>query len=288
MRRRRREQTVNLFAFQDIITGVAGVMLFILLLLVVQLSLRLATQAAELQEAQAERDARQISAVSEPVDDPAANLESLQADLDQLRRDNQDLIDASSRNLNQEIQQAQVELADIVRDADAAKAQAESLQKQIASQEISSERKEILVRRQRLREQLEALKQEELRHGSGKLVAFKMTANQSRQTWVIDLTDSRAVLFDVQQPMDVTTVEYDRTQLPVTTVEQIETVLATKTKIRSIILVLRPSVAGVGAVFLSEFRDAGFSLALELLDEDTLITESGDVQVAPSREGGQR
>ena len=39
-RRKSNSQPLSLFAFQDIITGVAGVMLFILMLLVVQLALQ--------------------------------------------------------------------------------------------------------------------------------------------------------------------------------------------------------------------------------------------------------
>ena len=83
MRRRRREQTVNLFAFQDIITGVAGVMLFILLLLVVQLSLRLATQAAELQEKLADESSKAAAATPPPdevMEDPFQDLEQLGTD----------------------------------------------------------------------------------------------------------------------------------------------------------------------------------------------------------------
>lgn len=287
MRRRGREQTVNLFAFQDIITGVAGVMLFILLLLVVQLSLRLATQAAELQQQRQEQAAESASTVApplEPIEDPYADLERLDAELDQLRRQNQELLNASARNLDAEIQNAQDELAEIVRQAEAAKRKAESLQQQIASQQMSEERKEILRRRDQLREQVEALKQERVRHQSGKLVAFKTTSNASREMWVVDLRDTGAELFDVRNPSETTKVTFDSLELPALAVRQIQSALGEITKTRSIILVLRPSVGGAGAIFLSEFRDAGFNIALELLDEDSLITAASDVSLTDDAE----
>ncbi|MDV6031140.1 MAG: hypothetical protein F9B45_13755 [Phycisphaera sp. RhM] len=291
MRRRRREQTVNLFAFQDIITGVAGVMLFILLLLVVQLSLRLATQAAELQEKLAD-DSSKTTATPPPdeaMEDPFQDLEQLEQQLKQLRRDNQELLDATARDLDGDIQAAQSELAELVRQADETKTLAEKLQQQVASQQMSQQRKEILELRERLREKLESLKQEQVLHRGGKLVAFKTTASPSRPMWVVDLRDTYAELFDVLQPADVTTVSYDREQLPMQTVAQVSDVLAEKTQTRSIILVLRPSVAGAGAVLISDFRQAGFNLALELLDEDSEITVQGDVPIeADSIEGDAR
>ncbi|QEG01244.1 hypothetical protein Mal15_53200 [Stieleria maiorica] len=288
MRRRRSEQAVNLFAFQDIITGVAGVMLFILLLLVVQLSLRLATQAAEMQaELTVDPSVARASTTppAELVEDPAQDLIALQNELKNLRRDNQALLDATERDLDAEIQAAQSELAEIVRRAEATKSQAEQLQQQVAAGEMSDERKQILELRERLREQLDSLKQEQVLHRSGKLVAFKTTATPSRPMWVVDLRDTYAELFDVLDPGDVTAVSYDRNQLPMMVVRQIRDVLSEKTKTQSIILVLRPSVAGAGAVFLSEFRDAGFHLALELLDEDSQITAQGSVPVRADAQG---
>lgn len=272
MRRRRGEQTVNLFAFQDIITGVAGVMLFILMVLVVQLSMKLAAQAAEVQQ-------EPVAPPLPEINDPYADLETLQAELKQLRRDNQELLTATSQDIRTEIQEAQSELAEIVRQAEIAKAEAESLQQKVESQELSDERKSILARRQKLREQLASLEQEQVRHQHGKLVAFKTSANRSRKMWVIDLHDSYADLFDVQSPMSVTKVDFDRKNSPGLIVAQIKSALSEQTKARSIVLVLRPSVAGAGAVYLSDFRGAGFTIALELLDEDSLITESGDVKV---------
>lgn len=291
MRRRRREQAVNLFAFQDIITGVAGVMLFVLLLLVVQLSLRLATQAADLKEQQAEQESNEIAQPdqqAESTDDPQASLESLLEQLDRLRRENQNLIEAMSRDLNTEIEKAQAELAEIMRASDEAKMQTDELQQQIASQAVSAERKEMLERKRQLQEQLKELKKEELRHKSGKLVAFKTAANQSREMWVADVRDSRAELFDVQNPSEITVVQYDRKQPSFETAGQIKAALGQKAKTKTIILVLRPSLGGAGAELLSDLRGHGFNIALELLDEDTLITESGEVQVDSVGLGGKQ
>lgn len=278
MRRRRREQAVNLFAFQDIITGVAGVMLFVLLLLVVQLSLRLANKAVASQS-QTETPTQQLTRnqpSAEPVDDPREELATLQSERERLRRDNQELLQAAQRDLDQAIQNAQRELAELVEQAEQTKSQAEALEQQIASQEMDEQRSEILRRRSQAREQLEAFQRERQMHQSGKLVAFKTTANSSRAMWVIDLHDSHADLFDVHDPTQVTTVSYDREDMPMATVHQIADALRSKTNTRSIILVLRPSIAGAGVMFMSGFRDAGFNIALELLDEDSVITQSSE------------
>ena len=90
MRRRRREQTITLFAFQDIITGVAGVMLFILLLLVVQLTVKTvqaaADQAEQQQEVTPEQAARRAELESfaqtqQDVDALTQQLEALASQL---------------------------------------------------------------------------------------------------------------------------------------------------------------------------------------------------------------
>ena len=78
--RRRRDDTPSLFAFQDIITGVAGVMLFILLLLVVQLTLRTAAASTEWGTA-TEPGAPQKSPQIQPRDDH----QQLQQELERLR-----------------------------------------------------------------------------------------------------------------------------------------------------------------------------------------------------------
>ena len=288
MRRRSREQTITLFSFQDIITGVAGVMLFILLLLVVQLTLRSAVAL--------ENETPKETSAPTPVETQAAvqsfpemqqDLEQMREELEQLKIQNEALMRASSRNLDAEIRAAQNAINDLIRAGDETKDQAKQLADDIASQEVSQQRKNILDRKQKLKNELEQLAEQEQRHASGKLVAFKTTNKSSGPMWVVDLRDMRASLFDVQAPSKVIDVAYQREMPASAIVGQIKKKLQESSKTRNIILLLRPSVAGRGNEFMDSFRSGGFRVALELLDEDTLVTEPVEAGGKEPGEEGQ-
>ena len=286
MRSRRSEQTITLFSFQDIITGVAGVMLFILLLLVVQLTLKTAVDAqTEESPPQESPEAVLTSAPQESTyEDVQRDLKELQKELASLRTQNRELMEATEKNLDLEIRKTQQQVDDLIQRANEAKAAAQSLVEQISAEQISAERKAILAEREVLRQELKRLEEERQRHASGKLVAFKSSSHQNREMWIVDLYDSRVNIFDAKAPeTSSSTLKHDRDEIPTFVVSNIKEALQEKTTSRSVILILRPSVAGKGLDYLAAFRASGFQVALELLDEDTVVAAS-----PPANSGGQQ
>ncbi|TWU05761.1 hypothetical protein [Stieleria varia] len=276
MRRRKREQTITLFSFQDIITGVAGVMLFVLLLLVVQLTIRTAAAAAKQDDDAVvvpEPPVSETEIAEARYEELEQSLQEMKTQLDELRQQSEALLHAAESNLDDKIAQTQAEIDELIRLADEQKRQAEQLAADIAAQEVSEQRESILERRGELQKKLETLEAERQRHAKGKLVAFRTASNQNVPMWVVDLRDLHADLFDVTDPSTVTSLDFERKDPPGVVMTQVASKLKEKTKSRNIILLLRPSVAGAGVLYMEAFRAVGFNVALELLDEDTLVTE---------------
>jgi small-conductance mechanosensitive channel len=263
--RRKTENALNLFAFQDIITGVAGVMLFILLLLVVQLTIRTAEAAAEFEQ-------------SPPPSEPDPNndhnedkLRQLQDELKRLRQRGAGLLQAEASNLDAQISDAEQELHDLMSDAEDQKAEAESLQSQMASIETTQQKSTVLARRNALRRKLEELETEQEMHAGGKLVAFKSESSGVQELWIVDMRGNQADIFNVESPVDAVKVQYGRFDPAFQIVGSIRDKLQEQTKVQDVVVLLRPSVAGSGSELLDAFRGAGFRAALELLDEDTRV-----------------
>lgn len=265
MGRRRNENTLNLFAFQDIITGVAGVMLFILLLLVVQLTLRTAIAATEAKPQPV------VPEVIEPIRDEQQRLETLKKELEELRQRGAELLRAEATDLDAKINAAEAELQQLVATATEQKAAAESLESQMTT-ETSEQKASTLEKRNALLRQLEELKQEQAQHAGGKLVAFKAESTGTGELWIVDMRATKAAIFNVRSPEETTWVEYDQFEPAILIVQPIRQKLNELTKTRNIVVLIRPSVAGIGSELLAAFRVASFNVALEILDEDTQVT----------------
>ena len=82
---------------------------------------------------------------------------------------------------------------------------------------------------------------------------------------------AEAWLFNVESPGDAVRVTYDRFDPPYRIVETVKTALSEKTKVRSVVVLLRPSIAGVGSEILGAFRLGRYQVALEILDEETRV-----------------
>jgi len=274
MRRRRRDNTLSLFAFQDIITGVAGVMLFVLLLLVVQLALRTATASTEFGGV-----ADPITPEPPPIEQPSDDrqqLQQMQAELERLRRQSAQLLVADASDLDAEIKAAKAELEDLMVDAVEKQSQADSMQSQMSSTESTEQKKSALAVRDRLKRQLEQLAQEQVQHEGGKLVAFKSASAGVGELWIVDMRGTRATIFNVASPNDAVTVSYQRFDPTTQIVQSIRSSLQEQTKARNVVVLLRPSVAGPGSELLDAFRAAGLRVALELLDEETQVTRPSE------------
>ena len=263
---------MNLFAFQDIITGVAGVMLFVLLLLIVQMAIRTASASTEFGEPVKEPTASQAQ---QPLPD-LGRLEELQEELKLLRRRGAELLAAENENLEADLNAAEAELKSLIGDADAKKVIAEQIASQVAG-EVSQKKGTAQQHRDALQQKLEELEYEQSEHEGGKLVTFKAASSGLRELWLVDLRGSSAAIFNVEDPSDVTRVSFAPLSPAIMAVHAIRAELQERTKVRSIVVLMRPSVAGSGPEFLAAFRSAGYQVALELLDEDTRVTP-------PSRE----
>lgn len=274
MGRRRRENTLNLFAFQDIITGVAGVMMFILLLLVVQMTLRTATASTELAELKPD------APPAEPMADEAEKLRQMQRELEALRQRGAELLRADGGDLNAKIAKAKAELEELMGDAAEQKSQAEAIFSQMSSKETSTQKASTLDKRNSLRRRLEQLEEEEIQHAGGKLVAFKAASSGVRELWIVDMRATRATIFNVESPRDSVTVTYERFEPTTKIVQLIRSRLGELTKVRNVVVLMRPSIAGPGSEMLDAFRRAGLNVALELLDEDTRVAPPSQ-EVAP-------
>ncbi len=269
MRRRRRENTLSLFSFQDIITGVAGVMLFILLLLVVQMTLRAATTPNDqfgdiIQEVASEPPPSQ-----QPVD--LTELRQMQRELEEMRRRSAELMDMTEAELDALVKAAREELDALMEDAAEKKSQAETLDSQLASSETSDQEKATLDQRNKLRQQVQQLEQQRSKHVQGKLVAFKAASSGVRELWIIDMRGTETSVFNVNSPEEAMTIEYERYAPAMEVVGSIRDQLQQRTKVRDVVLLLRPSIAGVGSEIMAAFQLSGYRVALELLDEDTQV-----------------
>ena len=270
MGRRRRDNTLNLFAFQDIITGVAGVMLFILLLLVVQLTIRTAVASTETVELPVE------SEVIPETSDSLQQLELMQAELEQLRQQGANLLRVNNNELTQQIKVARSELDALMNAMAEQKQQAESLQSQMTSESTTQQKTSALERRNSLRRKLEELDEEQAKHEGGKLVAFKAESSGVRELWIVDMRGEQAAIFNVESPSEMTTVQYGRFDPAVLIAQSVRNRLQELTKERNVVILLRPSIAGSGSELLDAFRRRGLRVALELLDEETRVTQPSE------------
>jgi hypothetical protein len=278
MRRRRRDNTLSLFAFQDIITGVAGVMLFVLLLLVVQLALRTATASTELGG-----DVDPISPETpqiKPPPDARQELQQMREELERSRQRNSELLVAEASDLDAEIEAARTELEELMGDAAAKKSRAEEIQSQLASSETDEQRTSTIAERNALKSRLQELEQEQLKHAGGKLIAFKAASAGVAELWIIDIRATAATIFNVASPQDAVTVTYERFEPPTLMAQSIRSGLGKQTQVRNVVVLLRPSIAGPGTEILDALRSTGLRVALELLDEDMQVTQPSDQSLA--------
>jgi Skp family chaperone for outer membrane proteins len=263
-----------LFAFQDIITGVAGVMLFILLLLIVQLTLRTAAASSQW-------GGTAEPSIPQPTPQPGPpsgreQLRRMRQELENLRQRSAATLQADAGDVDARIRAAASELEELMADAARKLSQAEAMRSQMSSSETSQQKKSTLEERNALRRKLQQLEQEQVQHAGGKLVAFKATASGVGELWIIDLRGTRATIFNVESPQDAVTVSYQWFEPETSIVQSIRSSLQERSKVRNVVVLLRPSIAGRGSPLLDAFRAAGFRVALELLDEDTLVTRPSE------------
>lgn len=272
MRRRRHDHTLSLFSFQDIITGVAGVMLFILLLLVVQMSLR--TAAAQNDEFGGVMQQTEPEPEPEPPAVDTTDLRKMQQRLEELRRRNADLMQTSIEELETKLKEKSNELDELLDSVDQMKRQTTEMDQQIAAADTDQEKTDAIGQRDALQSQLERLESEKAKHAQGRLIAFRAMHSGVKELWIIDVRGTSTTIFDANSPDEAMSVDYQRYAPSFDMVNDICNRLDEKTKTKNIVLLLRPSIAGVAPDVMSAFQNRGYNVALELLDEDTQVARN--------------
>lgn len=262
MTRRRQDAALSLFAFQDIITGVAGVMIFILMLLVVQLMIRTA-------QAKVDSPATFRSSVPAASPEDLQRLDRLKQELASLQQQSSASLQASSPDLDEELAAARRRLADLVASTQASRKTSSELRTR--SREINaaidSQQREVDA----LTSEIEALQDEQSRWQSGRMVAFTAAEPENQGLWMVDIRRTSAQIFDIRKPKAASRITFAGEADVSDIVAKIASQLRTQTNSRSLVVLLRPSSARRGTELLLTLQRQGFRVALELLDAETQV-----------------
>ncbi|TWT91842.1 hypothetical protein [Neorhodopirellula pilleata] len=264
MGRRRQENALSLFAFQDIITGVAGVMLFILLLLVVQLAIPAA------QKVRSERTDGPLFPVASDSD--IEHLEQLRERLASLRSQTEDRLevqsigaDATLRELHKRLDETLARQQDLNRDT-------ESLAEQITTNASSDEFQRVEREVESMQNELAVIEAELQRFAGGEFITFRATDSRA-DVWLVDVRRRSAELMSLQDPSNNDRMEFEESIEPPTLAKRIAERLRQNQGSLSVVLLFRPSAAGGASELLRAMRSLGYNVALELLDSETQIIQ---------------
>lgn len=265
MGRRRQENALSLFAFQDIITGVAGVMLFILLLLVVQLAIPAA------QKIQAKHADGPMFPVASDTD--IDRLEKMKAQLAELRVTTEDLFAIQSLRPEATLAELKDSLDQALNRKDRLNQEANNLIDKLNSTKAQKRSDRTANDIASMQDELDAIEAELERLQSGRLIAFQ-SSDAMPDVWLVDVRGKSTEFMKLQDPSKTGSIRFS---------DQIETdQLARKLKdfltdqkaSLSVVLLIRPSAAGRASELLMAMQAQGYRIALELLDSETQIVQS--------------
>ncbi len=265
MGRRRNDNALSLFAFQDIITGVAGVMLFILLLLVVQLAI---PAAQKIQEKQADAPLFPVAA-REDVE----RLEELRAELAELRQKTEDLLQVQTMRPGATLDELKRKLDSLNQQQQTLVDEIRSLREKIQSPQSRAASEQIARSVEQLQRELGDVKAEIEQLADGDFISFQSAANMP-DVWLIDVRNESAEFLRLQNPTEIERVEFDADISAARLATQLTRELKLKNAGTSVVVLLRPSAAGRGSELLMQMQAAGYRVALELLNSETQIMQS--------------
>lgn len=273
MGRRRQENALSLFAFQDIITGVAGVMLFILLLLVVQLAIPAA------QKIQAKDSNRPLYPVA--VDADVQRLENMRRQLASLRNETDDLIELQSISPDAMLDELQKSLDATMGGQQTAEQEVGQLMDQLRSAEATSTAERINREIESMQTDLSTVEAELDRLASGSFIAFR-TSDSNADVWLVDVRARSAELMSLKDPTQTRRIQFAETIKPNPLARRLAEELKRNGGSQSIVMLIRPSASGRASELIQSMRSLGYKIALELLDSQTQI-----LQRPTSETGGQ-
>jgi chromosome segregation ATPase len=270
-RRKSNSQPLSLFAFQDIITGVAGVMLFILMLLVVQLALQ-KSQAASAPSQQPPESSEQ-----ERLQQQQQRLEELTQWVDRKKTEtlaNKEriklLLDAQVQNIDNQIRVLQTSQQKLSNQFSEGRTKLDQLQSESKKAQANNPARTMM-------EKIEALRQE-LKSASNEILEWQ---DESRVNYKSDSTVKNLYLYDVHgsyftmsklaEDMQKRKFSYGSSdassQIALKMAQEYERLPnSMKDAERRIVVLFRPSAAKHGSEVVRELRKLGFEVAMELLE----------------------
>jgi len=283
MRRRKApENALSLFAFQDIITGTAGVMLFILMLLVVQLAI----QATEKQSDTSDSGAAVSEILTTTTRLSSADIQKLQNRLEELlksieqvqRQDPNTMLQKTSALVIEYGKiQAQLSVAEVETNA-----MTEVLEARKSSQTTAGEKeKSMLGKLSQMESELSEIEnhpQVNFTVPEAKAGMFLIDVGESEIQIIEPAPMPRSLPAD---PLAVPPPERRKTSLPYKPGEDVTTIvrsiraaveamrpISDKNKGLDCLLVIRPQAAGLANKLIDELYEIGdWRIALELLDK---------------------
>jgi hypothetical protein len=287
-RRKAPDNALSLFAFQDIITGTAGVMLFILMLLVVQLAIQSKSKASA-------KTSSSANVTKPSVSEPTVTTLA-QADIDQLKKQR----DQMTRWM---VAEGQMNPETMLRKTGKLELELRNMHAQLAAAEANRNSMRTM---QEARSSIERTREEKEQAMQGKIAQMESDLREIEQhpqihftlpevrsgMFLIDVTDSAINVIEPTQlpreksddPLAHPPPERRKTTIPIggnddakvlaRNIQKALDVLngkATRKELQCL-LVIRPSAAGIANPLMDELtKNKNMSLALELLEADKEI-----------------
>ncbi|WP_417730511.1 hypothetical protein [Rosistilla oblonga] len=273
MRRRKQDAALSLFAFQDIITGVAGVMLFILMLLVVQLALQTAKAAQAQTASHNETKSDTTIATAEPITDRSDELFLKRAELKRLRSQTAAILDVDILHIDSQMDDLAAELADLQRRQKALVDRRDILKKQADQMEAAPQSRDMRQEIEELQRDREALDRQLSRWRDQTWVSFSLRDSDDKQFWLADVSDTTIELYLVSKPQDRQQIRWRLLDSASSMADKIDDAIDRKVSNRLVVIV-RPSAAGFTDELLDALRGKNLQLALELLDAKTRLIQT--------------
>lgn len=265
MGRRRQENALSLFAFQDIITGVAGVMLFILLLLVVQLAIPAA------QKIQAKHSNGPMFPVASDTD--IDRLERMKAQLAELRVVTDELFAIQSSKPEATLEELKKSLDQALDRKNRLNQEATHLIEKLNSTNARKQTDQTANDIASIQDELEAIESELERLQSGRFIAFQ-SSDAMPDVWLVDVRRKSSEFMKLQDPSKTGRVSFSDQIESDQLAQKLKGFLTGQNASLSVVLLIRPSAAGRANELLMAMQAQGYRIALELLDSETQIVQS--------------
>ena len=261
---------LSLFAFQDIITGVAGVMLFILMILVVQLAIQSGQSASKATETNENLvEAASLDTIQEEIERLKESVQSKSREQRSNKSKIDLLLDANVSNIEKAIQDGTNLLSKLLQDLAASATELQKAHAENTAMFAENPAGETLEQIGDLEEKLRET-QAELEEWNDDSRVNYATDNKVDNLYLLDVQEKYcdAASLPIQQPP--TRIAFSSASAesiaPTLTLWYESLPPDKKDPKKRIVFVIRPSAAVFGIELATEMRSLGFKVALELLE----------------------